>query len=80
MVVARVLVLLLASLGVILPDPAWAATGSRIVRHAVPGIAVIPGGLMLFPHSHVHRGVSIASALAGGVRFAVAPGRMAGTR
>jgi hypothetical protein len=93
MAVAGVLIILLALFGIILPfvgplfgfgmgpDPAWVVTTSRVVRHIIPGIAVILGGLMLFSHSRAYRGVGIALALLGGIWFTVAPvvlGRVTG--
>ncbi len=93
MVIVRILIILLALFGVVIPfvgplfgfgmgpDPAWVVTESRIVRHVIPGIAVILGGLMLFSHSRAYRGIGITLALLGGIWFTVAPvvlGRVTG--
>ncbi len=91
MAIAGVFLVLLGAFGLIIPfvgplfdfgmgpEPAWAITMSRVVRHVIPGVAVIVGGLMLFSGSRVYRGVGIALAILGGIWLTVAPvvlGRM----
>lgn len=90
MVIAGVFLVLLGAFGLIIPfvgplfdfgmgpEPAWVITMSRIVRHVIPGVAVILGGLMLF--ARASRGVGITLAILGGTWLTVAPvvlGRMA---
>ncbi len=61
------------------PEPAWVLTTSRLVRHVIPGVAVILGGLMLF--SRATRGLGVALAVVGGAWMTVAPvvlGRVSG--
>jgi hypothetical protein len=85
MAIARVLIILLGAFGLIIPfigplfgfgmgsEPAWVVTTSRLVDHVVPGVAVILGGLMLFPHVRASRWVGATLALLGGVWLTVAP-------
>lgn len=55
------------------PDPAWALTGSRIVRHIIPDAAIIAGGIMLLPSARASRVVGGYLAVLGGVWLTVAP-------
>ncbi len=55
------------------PEPAWAITTSRVVRHVIPGIAVILGGFMLLPRLRASRPLGATLALLGGVWITVAP-------
>lgn len=55
------------------PDPAWEITTSRIVRHVIPGAAVIIGGVMLLPRSRASRSTGVVLALLGGAWITVAP-------
>ncbi len=85
MAVARVLIILLAAFGIIIPfvgplfgfgmgpEPAWVITESRLVRHVIPGAAIILGAIMLFPRARASRGVGIALVLLGGIWITVAP-------
>jgi hypothetical protein len=55
------------------PDPAWVLTESRLLRHVIPGAAVIVGGgLMLTPSLAARRFGAILTVLGGGV-LAAAP-------
>ncbi len=89
MAIAGVLLVLLGAFGLIIPfvgplfdfgmgpEPAWVLTTSRLVRHVIPGVAVILGGLLLF--SRATRGLGVALAVVGGIWMTVAPvvlGRM----
>ncbi len=91
MAIVGVLIILLGAFGLIIPfvgplfdfgmgpEAAWVITMSRVVRHVLPGVAVILGGLMLFSGSRASRGVGITLAILGGTWFTVAPvvlGRM----
>lgn len=61
------------------PEPAWVLTTSRLVRHVIPGVAVILGGLLLF--SRATRGLGVALAVVGGTWMTIAPvvlGRVSG--
>ena len=93
MAIIRVLLILLAAFGIIIPfvgplfgfgmgpEPAWVVTPSRLVRHVIPGVAILLGALMLFPRGRVSRGVGVTLAILGGVWFTVAPvvlGRITG--
>ena len=92
MAIAGALLVLLGAFGLIIPfvgplfdfgmgpEPAWVLTTSRIVRHVIPGVAVILGGLLLF--SRAARGGGVALAVLGGTWMTVAPvvlGRMSGS-
>lgn len=91
MAIVGALIILLGAFGLIIPfvgplfdfgmgpEAAWVITMSRVVRHVLPGIAVILGGLMLFSGSRANRGVGITLAILGGIWFTAAPvvlGRM----
>lgn len=55
------------------PDPAWAWTTQRFVRHVIPGAAVIVGGVLLLPGYRSSRGLGATLALLGGVWFVLTP-------
>lgn len=55
------------------PDPAWAVTTSRVVRHVIPAIAVVAGGLMLMPRINASRVVGGTLAFLGGGWIVIAP-------
>lgn len=91
MAIVGVFLILLGAFGLIIPfvgplfdfgmgpEPAWVITMSRIIRHVIPGVAVILGGLMLFSGGRAYRGVGVTLAILGGIWFTVAPvalGRM----
>lgn len=91
MAIAGVLLVLLGAFGLIIPfvgplfdfgmgpEPAWVLTTSRLVRHVIPGVAVILGGLLLF--SRATRGLGVVLAVLGGTWMTVAPvvlGRVSG--
>lgn len=79
------LIILLGAFGLILPfvgplfdfgmgpESAWTLTTSRLVRHVIPGVAIIIGGLMLLPRARVSRVLGAALALLGGAWLTVAP-------
>ena len=83
MAIAGLLIVVLGTFGLIIPfvgplfdfgmgpEPAWVLTMSRLVRHVIPGVAVILGGLMLF--SRATRGLGVALAVIGGAWITVAP-------
>lgn len=83
MPIAAVLIVILGAFGIIIPfvgplfdfgmgpESAWVLTTSRLVRHVIPGVAVILGGLMLF--SRATRGLGVALAVVGGAWITVAP-------
>ncbi len=86
MVIVGVLLVLLGVFGVVIPfvgplfdfgmgpEPAWTVTTARLVRHVVPGVAVILGGLMLlFPGARASRALGVSLALLGGIWLTVAP-------
>lgn len=55
------------------PDPAWVLTQSRLLRHVIPGIAVIAGGgLLLATDATIRRWGGMLAVLGGGV-LAAAP-------
>lgn len=53
--------------------PAWEWTDDRLVRHVVPGLAVVVGGLLLFAQSLLARVVGSLVALVGAVWIVIAP-------
>lgn len=55
------------------PDPAWVLTQARLVRHVVPGIAIIAGGVLLLPRSRPSHVLGGILAVVGGVWITVAP-------
>jgi hypothetical protein len=55
------------------PDPAWVLTEARLVRHVVPGLAIIVGGLLLLPRSRPSHVLGGILAVVGGVWITVAP-------
>ena len=83
MAIAGVLIVVLGTFGLIIPfvgplfdfgmgpEPAWVLTMSRLVRHVIPGVVVILGGLMLF--SRATRGLGVALTVIGGTWFTLAP-------
>lgn len=83
--VIGVLLIVLGAIGLVLPfvgplfdfgmgpDPAWVLTEARVVRHVVPGAAIIVGGVLLLPRSRVSRVLGGVLAVAGGVWLTVAP-------
>ncbi len=85
MAVAGVLIVLLGAFGLIIPfvgplfdfgmgpEPAWVITTSRLIRHVIPGVAIILGGLMLLSGGRASRGVGTALAFLGGAWLTVAP-------
>ncbi len=87
MVIAGALIVLLGAFGLIIPfvgplfdfgmgpEPAWVLTTSRLVRHVIPGVAVILGGLMLLPPrgGRASRWLGTALAFLGGAWLTVAP-------
>ncbi len=93
MAIAAILIVLLGAFGLIIPfvgplfdfgmgpEPAWVLTTSRLVRHVLPGVAVILGGLMLFSRAHASRVLGVTLVLVGGAWMTVAPvvlGRVTG--
>ncbi len=90
MAIAGALIVLLGAFGLIFPfvgplfdfgmgpEPAWVLTTSRLVRHIIPGVAVILGGLLLF--SRTTRGLGVALAVLGGTWITVAPVVLGGCR
>ncbi len=85
MAVAGVLIVLLGAFGLIIPfvgplfdfgmgpEPAWVITTSRLVRHVIPGVAIILGGLMLLASGRASRGAGTALAFVGGAWLTVVP-------
>lgn len=55
------------------PDPAFAVTSRRVVRHVIPGIPVILGGLMLMSASRQTRIWGGVLAVLGGAWLGVGP-------
>lgn len=56
------------------PDPvAWEVTQPRIVRHVIPGAAIILGGLLLLPRARASHVLGGALAVVGGVWLTLAP-------
>lgn len=85
MPVVGVLIVLFGLFGIVLPfvgplfgfgmgpDPAFALTEARIVRHLIPGAAIVVGGIMLLPSVRASRIVGGVLAVAGGAWLTVAP-------
>lgn len=55
------------------PDPAWIVTEARVVRHVVPGIAIILGGILLLPRARSGHVIGGLLAVVGGIWLTVAP-------
>ena len=56
------------------PDPQpWVLTTPRIVRHLIPGIAAIVGGIMLLPRMRASRSVGATLAVLAGIWLTIAP-------
>lgn len=53
--------------------PAWEWTGERFIRHVVPAVAVVVGGLLLFARSLLARVAGSLVALVGAVWIVIAP-------
>lgn len=55
------------------PDPAWIVTEARVVRHVIPGAAIILGGILLLPRARPSHVLGGLLAVAGGLWLTVAP-------
>lgn len=55
------------------PDPAWVLTEARLIRHVIPAVAIIAGGVLLLPRSRSSHVLGAVFAVVGGVWVTVAP-------